>query len=152
MIKLVCVGKIKEKFIQDGINEYTKRLTAFENFSIVEVKEVNNKTPLENMTIEGENILSKIGNDEFVITLEIEGKTFDSIELAKFIDNKKTYGVSKITFIIGGSNGLSSAVKQRSNFALSFSRFTFPHQLMRLIFVEQLYRAETIINNQEYHK
>ena len=152
MIKLVCVGKIKEKFIQDGINEYTKRLTAFENFSIVEVKEVNNKTPLENMTIEGENILSKIGNDEFVITLEIEGKTFDSIELAKFIDNKKTYGVSKITFIIGGSNGLSSTVKQRSNFALSFSRFTFPHQLMRLIFVEQLYRAETIINNQEYHK
>lgn len=152
MIKLVCVGKIKERFIQDGINEYTKRLTAFENFSIVEVKEVNNKTPLENMTIEGENILSKIGNDEFVITLEIEGKTFDSIELAKFIDNKKTYGVSKITFVIGGSNGLSSAVKQRSNFALSFSRFTFPHQLMRLIFVEQLYRAETIINNQEYHK
>ena len=152
MIKLVCVGKIKEKFIQDGINEYTKRLTAFENFSIVEVKEVNNKTPLENMTIEGENILSKIGNDEFVITLEIEGKTFDSIELAKFIDNKKTYGVSKITFVIGGSNGLSSTVKQRSNFALSFSRFTFPHQLMRLIFVEQLYRAETIINNQEYHK
>lgn len=152
MIKLVCVGKIKERFIQDGINEYTKRLTAFENFSIVEVKEVNNKTPLENMTIEGENILSKIGNDEFVITLEIEGKTFDSIELAKFIDNKKTYGVSKITFVIGGSNGLSSTVKQRSNFALSFSRFTFPHQLMRLIFVEQLYRAETIINNQEYHK
>ena len=152
MIKLVCVGKIKEKFIQDGINEYTKRLTAFENFSIVEVKEVNNKTPLENMTIEGENILSKIGNDEFVITLEIEGKTFDSIELAKFIDNKKTYGVSKITFVIGGSNGLSNTVKQRSNFALSFSRFTFPHQLMRLIFVEQLYRAETIINNQEYHK
>lgn len=152
MIKLVCVGKIKERFIQDGINEYTKRLTAFENFSIVEVKEVNNKTPLENMTIEGENILSKIGNDEFVITLEIEGKTLDSIELAKFIDNKKTYGVSKITFVIGGSNGLSSTVKQRSNFALSFSRFTFPHQLMRLIFVEQLYRAETIINNQEYHK
>ncbi len=152
MIKLVCVGKIKEKFIQDGINEYTKRLGAYETFSLVEVKEVNTKTPLENMQIEGVNILNKIGNDEFVITLEIEGKSLDSVELANFIETKKTYGASKITFVIGGSNGLSTDVKKRSNFALSFSKFTFPHQLMRLIFVEQLYRAQTIINNQEYHK
>lgn len=152
MIKLVCVGKIKEKFIQDGINEYVKRLTAYEHFSLIEVKEVNTKTPLENMQQEGTNILNKIDNDDFVITLEIEGKELNSVELANFIDNKKTYGSSKITFVIGGSNGLSSEVKKRSNFALSFSHFTFPHQLMRLIFVEQLYRAETIINNQEYHK
>lgn len=152
MIKLVCVGKIKEKFIQDGINEYTKRLSAYENFSLVEVKEVNTKTPLENIQLEGVNILNKIGSDEFVITLEIDGKSLDSIALATLIENKKTYGTSKITFVIGGSNGLSSEVKSRSNFALSFSKFTFPHQLMRLIFVEQLYRAETIINHQEYHK
>ncbi len=152
MIKLVCVGKIKKKFIQDGINEYVKRLGAFENFLLVEVKEVNTKTPLENMNCEGENILNKIGSDEFVITLEIEGKSLDSVELAKLIETKKTYGTSKITFVIGGSNGLSNDVKKRSNYALSFSKFTFPHQLIRLIFVEQLYRAETIINNQEYHK
>ena len=90
MIKLVCVGKIKEKFIQDGINEYTKRLKAFDTFSLVEVKEVNTKTPLENMQAEGVNILSKIGSDEFVVTLEIEGKSLDSVELANFIESKKT--------------------------------------------------------------
>lgn len=152
MIKLVCVGKIKENFIKDGLSEYQKRLSAFENFSLIEVKEINSKTPLENMKLEGENILNKIGDDEFVVTLEIEGKMLDSIGLADFIESKKTYGTSKITFVIGGSNGLSSEVKKRSNYALSFSRFTFPHQLMRLIFLEQLYRAETIINHQEYHK
>lgn len=152
MIKLVCVGKIKENFVKEGINEYQKRLSAFENFSLIEVKEVNSKTPLENMRQEGENILNKIDDDEFVITLEIEGKMLDSVQLAEFIDSKKTYGTSKITFVIGGSNGLSSEVKKRSNYALSFSHFTFPHQLMRLIFLEQLYRAETIINHQEYHK
>ncbi len=152
MIKLICVGKIKENFIKEGIAEYTKRISAFDNFNLVEVKEVNTKTPLENMALEGDNILNKIADDEYVITLEIEGKMFDSPAFAEFIDNKKTYGTSKITFVIGGSNGLSSRVKKRSNFALSFSNFTFPHQLMRLIFVEQLYRAYTIINNQEYHK
>lgn len=152
MIKLVCVGKIKEKFIREGIDEYTKRLSIFENFSLVEVKETNSKTPIENMKAESETILSKINDDEFVVTLEIEGKMLDSIELANFIETKKTYGTSKITFVIGGSNGLYETVKKRSNYALSFSRFTFPHQLMRLIFLEQLYRAETIINHQEYHK
>ncbi|MBQ8293420.1 MAG: 23S rRNA (pseudouridine(1915)-N(3))-methyltransferase RlmH [Bacilli bacterium] len=152
MIKLVCVGKIKEKFIREGIDEYTKRLSAYENFSLVEVKEVNSKTALENMKAEAEFILSKINDDEFVVTLEIEGKMLDSVELAEMIETKKTYGTSKITFVIGGSNGLHESVKKRSNYALSFSKFTFPHQLMRLIFVEQLYRAETIINHQEYHK
>ncbi len=152
MIKLVCVGKIKEDFIKNGIAEYSKRIGAFDHFSIVEVKEVNTKTPLENMALEGENILSKINDEEFVITLEIDGKMFSSEEFARFIDTKKTYGTSKLTFVIGGSNGLDKAVKQRSNYALSFSLFTFPHQLMRLIFTEQLYRAYTIINNQEYHK
>lgn len=152
MIKLVCVGKIKEKFVREGIDEYVKRLSIFENFSLVEVKETNSKTPMENMKIESEAILNKINDDEFVVTLEIEGKMLDSVELANFIETKKTYGQSKITFVIGGSNGLYESVKRRSNYALSFSRFTFPHQLMRLIFLEQLYRAETIINNQEYHK
>ena len=152
MIKLVCVGKIKENFIKDGISEYTKRLSNYDSFSIIEVKEVNTKSIIDNIKSEGENILNKINDDEYVITLEIEGKMLDSKELATFIDNKKTYGHSKITFVIGGSNGISNEVKQRSNYALSFSRFTFPHQLMRLIFVEQLYRAFTIINNQEYHK
>ncbi len=152
MIKLVCVGKIKEKFIKDGIDEYAKRLSAFENFSLVEVKEFNSKTAQENMKAEADLILNKINDDEFVITLEIEGKMLDSVELANFIESKKTYGTSKITFVIGGSNGLHESVKMRKYYALSFSRFTFTHQLMRLIFLEQLYRAETIINHQEYHK
>ena len=98
------------------------------------------------------NILEKINNDEYVITLEIKGKTLDSVEFANLISNKLTYGYSKITFVIGGSNGLDEAVLKRSDYSLSFSSFTFPHQLMRLILTEQIYRALTIINNKEYHK
>ena len=152
MIKLVCVGKIKEKFIQDGINEYVKRLTAYEHFSLIEVKEVNTLDINKNIKDEGKNLLDKIGEDEFVITLEINGKMIDSVELAKLIEEKMTYGFSKITFVIGGSNGLSGDVIRRSNYHMSFSKFTFPHQLMRLILSEQIYRALTIINNREYHK
>lgn len=152
MIKILCVGKIKERFFTDGIAEYEKRLEAFTKFSIVEVKEVNTSDINKNILEEGKNLLSKITEDEFVITLEINGKMIDSVELAKLIEEKLTYGFSKITFVIGGSNGLSKDVIRRSNYHLSFSKFTFPHQLMRLILSEQIYRALTIINNKEYHK
>ena len=152
MIKILCVGKIKERFFTDGIAEYEKRLNAFTKFSIVEVKEVNTFDINKNILEEGKNLLSKITEDEFVITLEINGKMIDSVELAKLIEEKLTYGFSKITFIIGGSNGLSGDVIGRSNYHLSFSKFTFPHQLMRLILSEQIYRALTILNNKEYHK
>ena len=106
----------------------------------------------KNIFEEGKNLLSKISEDEFVVTLEIQGKMIDSVDLAKLIEEKFTYGYSKITFVIGGSNGLSVDVIKRSNYHLSFSKFTFPHQLMRLILTEQIYRALTIINNKEYHK
>ena len=152
MIKILCVGKIKECFFTDGIAEYEKRLNAFTKFSIVEVKEVNTNDINKNILEEGKNLLSKITEDEFVITLEINGKMIDSVELAKLIEEKLTYGFSKLTFVIGGSNGLSDDVIRRSNYHLSFSKFTFPHQLMRLILTEQIYRALTIINNKEYHK
>ena len=106
----------------------------------------------KNIDNEGENILEKITKDEYVITLEISGKKLDSIELSKLIHDLPTYGNSKITFVIGGSNGISEKVKKRSNYQLSFSDMTFPHQLMRLILLEQIYRALTIINHKEYHK
>lgn len=152
MLKIVCVGKIKEDFFEKGIKEYTKRISGFSKFNIVEVKEINTNDISKNIFQEGKNILEKISNDEYVITLEIKGKTLDSVEFANLISNKLTYGYSKITFVIGGSNGLDEAVLKRSDYSLSFSSFTFPHQLMRLILTEQIYRALTIINNKEYHK
>ena len=152
MLKIVCVGKIKEDFFEKGIKEYTKRISGFSKFNIVEVKEVNTNDISKNIFQEGKNILEKINNDEYVITLEIKGKTLDSVEFANLISNKLTYGYSKITFVIGGSNGLDEAVLKRSDYSLSFSSFTFPHQLMRLILTEQIYRALTITNNKEYHK
>lgn len=152
MIKIVCVGKIKENFLVSGIAEYSKRIGGYTKFSITEVKEVNTSNIVKNIFEEGRNILEKISEDEFVITLEIKGKMIDSVELAELISTKQIYGASKITFVIGGSNGLSEEVIKRSNYHLSFSKFTFPHQLMRLVLVEQIYRALTIINNKEYHK
>lgn len=152
MIKILCVGKIKESFFTEGIKEYKKRIEGYTKFSILEVKEVNTQDINKNILEEGKNLLSKITEDEYVITLEIKGKRIDSVELAKLIEEKQTYGFSKITFVIGGSNGLSDEVIRRSNYHLSFSDFTFPHQLMRLVLSEQIYRALTIINNKEYHK
>jgi 23S rRNA (pseudouridine1915-N3)-methyltransferase len=152
MIKILCVGKIKESFFTEGIKEYQKRIEGYTKFSILEVKEVNTQDINKNILEEGKNLLGKIAEDEYVITLEIKGKRIDSVELAKLIEEKQIYGFSKITFVIGGSNGLSEEVIRRSNYHLSFSEFTFPHQLMRLILAEQIYRALTIINNKEYHK
>lgn len=152
MIKIICVGKIKEDFIEKGINEYLKRLSAFTKVTIIELKEGNNIDISKTIESEGRSILDKINKDDFVITLEIAGKMLDSIELSKKINDLYTYGNTNIDFVIGGSWGLSDEVKRRSNFALSFSKFTFPHQLMRLILIEQIYRSFTIINNKEYHK
>ena len=152
MIRIICVGKIKENYISKGIDEYLKRLNGYQKIEIVELKEGNNIDITKTIKTEGEDILSKINSDDFVITLEIEGKMISSVELAEKIQNLLTYGKTKIDFISGGSWGLSDEVKKRSNYALSFSKFTFPHQLMRLVLIEQIYRAFTIINNKEYHK
>ena len=152
MIKILCVGKFKEDYLTSGIKEYLKRLDAWEKVEIIEVKEYLSSDIKKVIEVEGDYLLDKIDKNDFVITLEIEGKMLTSEDLASKIDQLYTYGNSNITFVIGGSYGLSNKVKSRSSLALSFSKFTFPHQLMRLILLEQIYRAFTINNHKEYHK
>ena len=157
-ITLITVGKIKEKYLKDAIAEYTKRLSKYCKLDVVEVSD--EKTPDNASEIveeqirskEGERILKYIKDDAYVITLEIKGKQLTSEELADKIDKLGIQGTSHIVFIIGGSIGLGQEVINRSNYALSFSKMTFPHQLMRVILLEQIYRSYRIINNEPYHK
>jgi 23S rRNA (pseudouridine1915-N3)-methyltransferase len=157
-ITIITVGKLKEKYLKQGIDEYLKRLTAYAKVDIIELPDEKAPETLSDVEMlqikekEGERILSKINPDAHVIALAIEGKMKTSEELADTIDKLGTYGKSKITFIIGGSLGLSQEVMKRADEALSFSKMTFPHQLMRLILVEQIYRAYRIIRGEPYHK
>lgn len=157
-ISIFCVGKLKEKYLKQGIDEYLKRLGPYAKVEIMEVpdeKAPENLSEIEMEQVkekEGERILAKISDDTYVIILAIEGKMLSSEELAKEIDQLATYGKSKIAFIIGGSLGLSKAVEKRADFALSFSKMTFPHQLMRLVLVEQIYRVFRINRGEPYHK
>ena len=157
-IKLVTVGKLKEKYLKDGISEYTKRLNRFTKFDIIELPD--EKTPdkashLENQQIldkEGTRILSKLADKEFVIALAIKGQQFPSEKFSKILSDITIRGISDITFVIGGSLGLSTAVKKRANLLMSFGKLTLPHQLMRLVLVEQIYRAFMIQQGSPYHK
>ena len=157
-IKIVTVGKLKEKYLKDGIAEYSKRLSRFANLEMIEL--ADEKTPdrasnSENQKIlelEGTRILSKISDRDFVIVLAIEGKTLSSEEFSKQLEQAPINGFSTLTFVIGGSLGLSPQVKKRANLFLSFGRLTLPHQLMRLVLVEQIYRAFTIQQGSPYHK
>ena len=157
-IRLIPVGKIKEKYIQEGIKEYSKRLSRYCSLDIVEIDDEKAPESLSDKEKEmvkqkeGERILSKIPQNSYVISLVIEGKQLSSEELAEKIESLMVEGISDITFIIGGSLGLSDEVISRSNFKLSFSKMTFPHQLMRMILLEQIYRAWRIIKNEPYHK
>ena len=157
-ISILSVGKLKEKYLKQGIEEYVKRLSSYAKVDIVEVsdeKTPENLSPKEEEIVknkEGERLLAKIKDDDYVIALAIEGEMPTSEKLAAKLDQLATYGKSKITFIIGGSIGLSSDVMQRADEAISFSRMTFPHQLMRLILVEQIYRAFRINRGEPYHK
>lgn len=157
-IKIICAGKLKEKFLKEGIGEFQKRLKTYANLEIIEVKDEacpENSSELEMEKIkevEGERILSKISKGAYVIALDIGGKSLTSEDFAKKIEDLSVEGISSIDFIIGGSLGLSESVKNKSDYKLSFSKFTFPHGLMRLILVEQVYRAFRIINNHPYHK
>lgn len=157
-ISIITVGKLKEKYLKQGIAEYTKRLSAYAKIDIIEL--ADEKAP-ENLSEtdmqivkqkEGERILAKISSDTHVIALAIEGSMKTSEQLADNLDKLATYGKSKIAFVIGGSLGLSDEVMKRSNETLSFSKMTFPHQLMRLILVEQIYRAFRINRGEPYHK
>ena len=157
-IRIIAVGKIKEKYIQEGIKEYSKRLSKYCSLEIIEVDDEKAPEKLSDKEVEiikekeGERILSKIPQNSFVISLEIQGREISSEELSKRIENLMIEGNSDITFIIGGSLGLSDTVSGKSNFKLSFSKMTFPHQLMRMILLEQIYRAYKIMRNEPYHK
>ena len=157
-ITVIAVGKIKEKFFLDAIAEYSKRLSRYCKLDMIQV--ADEKTPdgagvaLEEQIKEkeGERILSNIKDGSFVVSLAIEGTMLDSVELASKIEKWGVSGISQIVFIIGGSLGLSKAVLARADYKLSFSRMTFPHQLMRVILLEQLYRSYRIIQGEPYHK
>ncbi|AET31140.1 rRNA methyltransferase [Leuconostoc mesenteroides subsp. mesenteroides J18] len=157
-IKLITVGKLKEKYLTEGIAEYTKRLSRFCKVQVVEL--IDEKTPQnaseaqnnQIMAREGERIQAKIGSRDYVIVLAIEGKQFPSEEFSQKLEAIAVNGYSDITFIIGGSLGLSKAIKQRANLKMSFGLLTLPHQLMRLVLIEQIYRAFMIQQGSPYHK
>ncbi len=143
MIRIICVGKLKEKYLIDACLEYSKRINKYTKLEIVELKDCD-------IVKEKDEILKHL-NKDYIITLEIEGEMIDSTTLSKKIDNLFLNN-SNITFIIGGSDGLHQDIKKISNYNLSFSKLTFPHQLFRVMLLEQIYRSFKIINNEKYHK
>ena len=157
-ITIICVGKIKEKFYRDAIDEYRKRLSRYAKLEIVEVVDEKTKdqaSEAEDLMVkekEGERILKNIKEDAYVVALAIEGKMYDSVALSNHLQTLGVNGKSQLTFVIGGSLGLSSQVLSRADEKLSFSPMTFPHQLMRVVLLEQIYRCFRIQNNEPYHK
>ena len=150
-IKVIGVGKLKERYLRDAVAEYTKRLSSYGKISIDEVSDERDEDPTA-LKKESDSILRKIKDGEYVIALAINGKSFDSEEFSKMIGNLGVHGVSDIVFVIGGSNGLHDEVLERADILLSFSKMTFPHQLMRVILLEQIYRAFKINRGEKYHK
>jgi 23S rRNA (pseudouridine1915-N3)-methyltransferase len=157
-IQIICIGKLKEKYWTDAVAEYMKRLGRYCNIEIVELKEAKlpanaSEADEENVKIEeGHSILKSIKDDTYVITLEILGKQLTSPELADKIEELSLTGRSNVAFVIGGSLGLSAEVSKRADYKLSFSKMTFPHQMMRVILLEQIYRGFKIIRHETYHK
>lgn len=157
-ITIIAVGKLKEKYWKQAIAEYEKRLSAYTKIDIIEVPDEKAPETMSDKEIEqvkekeGQRILAKVKPQSTVITLEIQGKMLSSEGLAKELDQRMTQGASDFAFIIGGSNGLHQDVMKRSNFALSFSKMTFPHQMMRVVLLEQVYRAFKINRGEAYHK
>lgn len=156
-IKIISVGNIKEKFLVSGIDEFKKRISKYANLEIIEIPEAKVKESSigninQALEKEANKIKDKINLKDFIITLEIEGKMLDSISFSQLIEDKKLDGYNSFVFIIGSSHGLSNEIKNISNYKLSFSKMTFPHQLMRLILLEQIYRSFKIVNNEPYHK
>ncbi len=154
MISIVAVGKIKEKSLTSLIDEYKKRISGYSKIEIVEVNdEPNDKLEDEKVKqLEGQRILKQIKKDSYVILLDLQGEMLDSVKFAKKIENINTYQSSHITFVIGGSLGVSEEVKQRADYLLKLSDMTFPHNIARLLILEQIYRSYKILNNESYHK
>lgn len=157
-INIISVGKIKKSSLKDSISEYQKMLKPYVDLKIIEVPDepcpenLSEKDMERVKNIEGKKILNKIKDGSYTIALAIDGKMLDSIEMAEKIENLMLDGISNINFIIGASLGLSNEVLEKANYKLSFSKMTFPHNLMRLILIEQIYRSFRIINNHPYHK
>ena len=157
-VNLICIGKLKERYWQEAAAEYVKRLSRFHNLQITELKEErlpDKAGPGEELAVieaEGRAILRSLPEDAFTVALDLRGKSMDSPALAAFLDGLPLQGHNRVAFVIGGSLGLSDAVLQRADLRLSFSAFTFPHQLMRVILLEQLYRACKISAGEKYHK
>lgn len=157
-IKIITVGKLKEKYLKQGIAEYTKRLGSYCKLEIIEVADEKAPENLSDKEMEmvkdkeGERILAKVSDQSYVFALAINGKQYDSVEFANKIERLGITGQSNLTFIIGGSLGLSKNVLKRANEEISFGKLTFPHQLMRLVLVEQIYRGFRIIQGEPYHK
>ena len=153
-INIICIGKIKDKYINEGITEFSKRMTSFASLNIVELKEYNKEDSIS-ISIEKESleILKQISkSNSYNILLDLDGKEITSENMSEYIDDLKNKGISSINFIIGGSNGVNKELKNSVDMKLKFSHFTFPHQLMRLILLEQVYRWFAISNNIKYHK
>lgn len=151
MIKIVTVGSIKEKYLVAAIEEYLKRLQKYTSVEIIEVKDEGLLPPNQAMEKEGEKIKKHLSDKDYIITLEIEGKKLTSEEFAKKIENTRMIN-SNITFVIGGSYGIAPFIKDMANYHLSFSKMTFPHQLFRVLLLEQIYRSFKIMNHESYHK
>lgn len=157
-INIIAVGKLKEKFWNDAVAEYVKRLSRFAKVTITEIadKKIPENASLKEeelvLNAEGEKILEKIKEGQFVFALCVEGEQIDSVKFSEKLNTLAVSGKSDIVFVIGGSLGLSCEVKKRADFRLSFSKMTFPHQLMRVVLLEQTYRCFKIINNEAYHK
>lgn len=150
MIKIICVGKIKEKYNIDAIKDYLKRLSNYTKLDIIEVQDYNYDIE-KTLAIESKEILKYIKQSEYVVVLDINGIEYDSKEFSKMLDSEISNNKT-LTFIIGGSYGLHKKIKENANKLISFSKLTFPHQLFRIILLEQIYRAFKIINNEKYHK
>lgn len=145
MIKIICVGKIKEKYLNDLIEDYKNRISKYHKLEIIELKD-------SNINNEEKEILSHLNEKDYNIIMDINGKNYSSLQLSSLIDNTFTNGYGTITFIIGGSDGISENVKNKCNLRISFSNLTFPHGLFRGILLEQIYRCFKILNNESYHK
>ena len=151
MIKLITVGNIKERYLKEAIEEYTKRLKKYTNIELIEVKDEGLVEEQKSILLEAEKIKKHLTPKDYIITLEIEGKQYTSVEFAEKL-NQIQIENSNIVFIIGGSYGLSQEIKNMSKLHLSFSKMTFPHQLFRVFLLEQIYRSYKIMNNESYHK
>lgn len=152
MIKIICVGKLKESYWQKAVDEYLKRLSKYTKIQIIELEDDGSDDEVKSLNNEKDKILKNIKQKDYLIILDINGIMYDSMELSNKIDNLFIEGNSDITFIIGSSYGLHEEIKNKADLKLSFSRLTFPHQLFRVILLEQIYRLFKIINNESYHK